>query len=180
MGIIEWAGFGALLLGLILFCARLMRRGISSLDDHRAHYLENIQQGERELAEVNKRMGADEHMRIIHSAVKDLLRLDGNPAGFTLEAGERNITLQTPSGPWEIELLMRERQLKGSRKVLHGRGRWRLSGFGRAEEHADIAGLMRSLNTHLHPEGETGENSKSDNFPPPPAPSKTRPGGKMT
>lgn len=154
MGILEWAGFGALLLGLMMFCGRLMRRGLTSLDEHRAHYLENIHQGERELEEVNKSMGADEHLRIVHSAVNDILRLDDNPSGFTLSLEKRKIILQTPEGPWEIELLMRERQLKGSRKVLHGRSRWRLSGFEKTEDHADIAELMASLNKHLHPDRE--------------------------
>lgn len=154
MGIFEWAGFGALLLGLMMFCARLMRRGLTSLDEHRAHYLENIHQGERDVEEVNKSMGADEHLRIVHSAVNDLLRLDDNPSGFTLSLAKRKIILQTPEGPWEIELLMRERQLKGSQKVLHGRSHWRLSGFGKTEDHGDIAELMASLNRHLHPDRE--------------------------
>lgn len=154
MGIFEWAGFGALLLGLMLFCSRLMRRGLTSLDERRSHYLENIHQGEKHLEETNKKMGADEHMQIIQAATQDLLRLDDNPKGYSLEREPRKIILRTPSGAWEIELLMRERQLKGSRKVLHGRSRWRLSGFGQIENHGNLGELMASLNRHLHPDKE--------------------------
>ena len=38
---------------------------------------------------------------------------------------------------------------RGTRKVLHGRSRWLLSGFDRDETFDDLAGLMRSLNAHL-------------------------------
>lgn len=162
MGIMEWGGLGALLLGIIMFCARIMRNGLTSLDDHRSQYLEKMHQEEKKLNEDKKNIAAQEHMTVIYSAVKDLLRLDNNPPGYSVKSEKQKIILTTPQGEWQIELLMRERRLKGSRKILHGRGKWLLSGFGVREDHLEVAGVMRSLNRHLHPDSDTGDQPEND------------------
>lgn len=154
MGLMEWGGLGALVLGLIVFCAKLMRNGLTTLDDHRSHYLDNIRQEKKRIADDVKNMSAAEHMQVVHAAVRDLLRLDDNPQGFSVNCQGRRIFLQTPNENWQIELLMVERRLKGSKKVLHGRGRWRLSGSTYSEDFSDLTALMRTLNFKLHPDAE--------------------------
>ena len=44
---------------------------------------------------------------------------------------------------------MRERELRGVRKVAHGRGRWHLNGLGLHEEYTDLVPLMRALSARL-------------------------------
>ena len=86
---------------------------------------------------------------MLRAAVEDLLRLAGDPPGHELSGKGTRLVLRTPAGEWRLELSMRERSLRGTRKVLHGRSRWLLSGFGRDETFDDLAGLMRSLYAHL-------------------------------
>lgn len=147
--ILEWAAAGAVILAGLIFCLRIMRRGITTLDQDRDQYLERIRAGERQLDEDRKNISLDEQCRVLRAAVEDLLRLAGDPPGHELSGKGTRLVLRTPAGEWRLELSMRERSLRGTRKVLHGRSRWLLSGFGRDETFDDLAGLMRSLNAHL-------------------------------
>ncbi|WP_022656558.1 hypothetical protein [uncultured Desulfovibrio sp.] len=147
--ILEWAAAGAVILAGMIFCLRIMRRGITTLDQDRNQYLERIRAGERQLDEDRKNISLDEQCRVLRAAVEDLLRLAGDPPGHELSGKGARLVLRTPAGEWRLELSMRERSLRGARKVLHGRGRWLLSGFGRDETFDDLAGLMCSLNAHL-------------------------------
>lgn len=149
MTILEWAAVGAILLAALVFCFRLMRRGLRTLDDDRATFLERIRAGERQLAEERKRISADEHMRVLRAAVDDILRLADRPAGHSLEAHGRSLILHTPGGDWRMELVMRERVLRRTHQVIHGRSRWILEGPGQCEQHEDPASLMASLHAHL-------------------------------
>lgn len=167
MSVFEWAFVGAIFLGIMLFCARIMRRGLTTLDEDRKKYLERIQAGERQLAEDRKKIPAREHMLVMRAAVEDLVRLDGSPPGFSVTMGERYIELQTPEGIWRIELAMRERSLRSARRVLHGRSRWVLSGFGHVERHSEQKTLMASLNAHLH--GKIEDEEDKVRFPPRPS-----------
>lgn len=149
MSMWEWAFLGAALLGIVLFCARVMRRGLTSLDADRARFLERLHATERRVREDRKNISAAEHVSIMKAAVDDLLRLAGNPEGYHATAAGRIIRLDTPRGPWLIELVMRERSLRTSGRILRGRSRWLLSGFDREEQHAEQITLMASLNAHL-------------------------------
>ena len=40
--ILEWAAAGAVILAGLIFCVRIMRRGITTLDEDRVQYLERI------------------------------------------------------------------------------------------------------------------------------------------
>ena len=111
--------------------------------------MEQIAAGERRLAEERKNSSADEHLSIVRAAIEDLLRLNGLSEGYSVALRGRAIEVSTPEGPWLVELAMSERKLKTSRRVLRGRGRWVLSGFGHWEERDDPASLMRSLNERL-------------------------------
>lgn len=150
MSILEWAALGAISLGVLIFCARIMRRGLTTLDDDRRHCMERIRLEERQLAEDRKNISAMEHMLVMRSALDDLLRLDGYPEGYSINSGDKYHELATPEGIWRIELAMREKNLRSTRRVIHGTGRWMLSGCGHYEQHPDPASLMRSLNEHLH------------------------------
>ncbi len=147
--ILEWAAAGAVILAGLIFCLRIMRRGITTLDQDRDQYLERIRAGERQLDEDRKNISLDEQCHVLRAAVEDLLRLAGDPPGHELSGNGTSLVLRTPAGEWRMELSMRERTLRGTRKVLHGRSRWLLSGCGRDETFDDLAGLMRSLHAPL-------------------------------
>lgn len=150
MGILEWALLGALMLLALAISARVMRKGVSTLDDNRKQWLENMAATDRQLDEDRRNMSAREHLVIIRAAVEDLLRLDGFPQGWEVRQEGRKIQLQNPSGLWTIELSMREKGVGNAGKVLHGRPRWLLAGPEVEEEHVEPASLMRSLDDHLH------------------------------
>ncbi|MDE6735158.1 MAG: translation initiation factor IF-2 [Desulfovibrio sp.] len=154
MSLMWWAIAGAVMLAGLVFCFRIMRRGMSTLDDDRGKFLARIRDGEHKLEEEQKQVAADEHMALMRAAVEDLLRLADSPPGYRMETAGRNILLHTPKGTWRLELAMREIGLKSRQKVLHGRPRWLLSGPGHEEQHADAASVMRSLDAHLRAEGE--------------------------
>lgn len=144
-----WVIGGAIMLGALVFCFRIMRRGISTLDDDRRKFLTKIQDGEHKLKEEQKQVPALEHLALMRAAVEDLLRLEDAPASYRVESAGRTILLHTPRGTWRLELAMREASLKTRKRVLHGRPRWFLSGMGQQEEHGDVASLMASLHAHL-------------------------------
>ena len=154
MSLMWWVIAGAIMLAALVFCFRIMRRGMSTLDDDRRKFLARIRDGEHKLEEEQKQVAAAEHMALMRAAVEDLLRLAGSPAGYRMESAPRTILLHTPKGTWRLELAMREASLKSRQKVLHGRPRWLLSGPGHEEQHADAAAVMRSLHTHLRAEGD--------------------------
>lgn len=137
-------------MGIMIFCARIMRSGLHTLDDDRQKYISRIQEGEKRIAEDRKNISAQDHVWIMQAAIEDLLRLEGNQHGYSVKREGMAIELETPDGPWQVELAMRERHLRSTHKVLHGRSRWILSGFGQMETHAEPASLMASLNRHLH------------------------------
>lgn len=148
--ILEWAAIGALMLGIMVFCARAMKRGLRTLDDDRNLYMDRIRAGEKKLSDDQKKISSEEHLRVVHAALEDLFRLDGDPEGFGVELHDKSVEVITPNGSWIIELIMNERKLRSTSKILHGTGRWFLRGFGHYEHHPDPASLLRSLNSHLH------------------------------
>ena len=105
--ILEWAAAGAVILAGLIFCVRIMRRGITTLDEDRVQYLERIHAEERQLDEDRKNISLDEHLHVLHAAVADLLRLAGNPPGHALTGHGSTLVLRTPEGEWRIELIMR-------------------------------------------------------------------------
>ncbi|MDE5832600.1 MAG: translation initiation factor IF-2 [Desulfovibrio sp.] len=158
MTLMDWAIIGALLLGIIIWCFRRMRRGVRTLDDDRETWMAKIQSGKKLLEEDRKNISADERLMVVRAAMEDLLRLDDNPEGCAVRSDGRKLELTTPKGAWSVELIMNERKLRSAPKILHGRSRWLLSGFGHFEHHEDPAGLMRSLNEHLRSrEWDAGE-----------------------
>lgn len=155
MSIFEWAVLGALLLGIVMFCARVMRGGIKTFDDHRRGYLENMRAGERRLEEDKKNISASEHVDIAYACVRDLLRLNDAPDTWQISRDARAITLTTPEGAWTLKLLMKESKLKSADKVLRGKNKWSLSNGKTTEFFADPADLFRFLNSRLRSEEAT-------------------------
>lgn len=153
----EWAAAGAVFVAIAVLCVRFMKRGLTTLEDERAECLERIRQMEEKIKEDQKNMASSEHLRIARAGLEDMLRLAGNPAGMRLEAVARGLgeaqgealVLHLPEGEMRISLSMRERELKGVRKVAHGRGSWHLSGLGTNEEYTDLVPLMRAVSARL-------------------------------
>ena len=79
MALWEWAGAGAVFLAAVVFCVRLMKRGLTTLEDERAQCLERIRQMEEKIQEDQKNMASSEHLRIARAGLEDLLHLAGNP-----------------------------------------------------------------------------------------------------
>lgn len=158
MTIFDWGIFGALILAILIFCARLMRRGIVSLDDRRSQYIEKIHAGELQLAEDRKKISSREHLAIMRSALEDLIRLDDNPPGWQVIQHDKTLEFITPENAWTIELVMRERNLATTGQTLHGKSRWTLIGSDRIEQHAEPISLMASLNKHIHNSDDDFEN----------------------
>ena len=152
MDLFWWVVAGAVMFAALIFCFRIMRRGMHTLDDDRRKFLAKIQDGEHKLKEEQKQVPAVEHLALMRAAVEDLARLGDAPAGSRVETAGRAILLHTPRGVWRVELAMRETSLKSRQRVLHGRPRWFLSGFRHQEQHGDPASVMRSLHAHLHAE----------------------------
>lgn len=164
MSILEWAAIGALALAMLVICARVMRKGVPTLDENRMKWQENMRQTEIQIEKDRKNISSGEHLNIIKSAMEDLLRLDGQPAGCEVREKDGILELHTPEGSWNVELLMRESGLRSSKRVLHGKCRWRLEGFGYEESHTDPASLMRSLNEHLHDKSLHGRDEEESHI----------------
>lgn len=158
MNIFLLAIIGAVMLAALVLCFRIMRRGMSTLDDDRQKFLARIRDGENKLAEEQKQVPAAEHLALMRAAVEDLLRLADSPPGYYVETEGGTILLRTPKGTWRLELAMQERSLKSRQRVLHGQPRWLLSSARHQEQHEDAASIMRSLHIHLRSEeDETAE-----------------------
>lgn len=157
MALWEWAAAGAVFVAIVVMCVRLMKRGLTTLEDERAECLERIRQMEEKIKEDQKNMASSEHLRIARAGLEDLLRLAGNPAGMWIEAVARGLgeaqgealVLHLPEGELRISLSMRERELRGVRKVAHGRGSWHLSGLDLNDEYTDFVLLMRAVSARL-------------------------------
>jgi hypothetical protein len=134
----------------------MLKRGISTLEKTRMRHYEDIRAREQRVQEDVKSISRSERLRLAHAAIADLLRLEGNRAGFSLNSRGSTLLLNTPDGVWRVSLDMRERMSLHTRRVLHGRECWRLSGFGCEEKFADLSGLMRSLTAYLRGEKPTG------------------------
>lgn len=150
MSVIEWIILGALLFAIMVFCARITSRGLTTLDDNRRQNSARIAEGKRQLAEDRKNMSASEHLTIIQAGLTDLLRLEDGLHNVEITRNGPAIEITTPTAAYEVELLMRERMLKSTHKVIHGRSVWVLRSDGIYEKHAELSGLMASLNAHLH------------------------------
>lgn len=161
MSTLQWAGLGAIMLAAIIFCARIMRRGITTLEDDRKEYLARMAAGQRQIDDDNRNISANEQLALAQAALEDLLRLD-NSATARLERTGKALTVSRGREVWKIELVMMERMLT-SHKMLHGQQTWLLHGEGIGEPpsehhpdhcieetHTDIAGLMASFNNHWH------------------------------
>jgi hypothetical protein len=147
-----------IIVGLI-FCFRMMRHGLTSLEKDRDRYLKRIRAEEQQLEEDKKNISQSEHLYIARAGIADILRLAGNPPGFSIADEEFAILLQTPEGVWRIDLNMREHALRNTGRVLRGKARWRLSGFGMNEQFDRIGDMMACLNAQLR-----GENVQRTEF----------------
>lgn len=155
MSVFDWSILAALLFAIIIFCARIMRKGLTTLEDHRREYISKIKATELQLQEDNKNISSQDHLYIMRIALEDLIRLESfkknSPAqNYEVVQEESKLFFKTPRGVLTVQLHMRERNLKTTRRVLHGKSRWTLTGFGYSHNYFDPAVLMRDLNIWLH------------------------------
>lgn len=54
MALWEWAAAGAIFVAVVVLCVRLMKRGLSTLEDERARCLERIREMEEKLRKIKK------------------------------------------------------------------------------------------------------------------------------
>lgn len=148
MGLLEWVGIGVIMLVAGVISVRIMRRGLPTYAEDRKKYMEHMAVAERQIQEDRKQIPAREQLRFMRAALEDFLRLESIDGEVT-ELGNV-LTLQAGDTRWTLELLMRERMLASSNKVIHGQGRWLLCGPHCQEEYVDCARLMASLNAHWH------------------------------
>lgn len=165
MSAFEWSFLGALLFAIIIFCARLMRRGLTTFDDHRKEYISKIKATELQLQEDNKNIPSQDHLYIMRTALEDLIRLEccnknESMQNFEVTEEASKLFFKTPRGVLTVQLHMRERSLKTTGRVLHGKSRWTLTGFGYSRNYSEPATLMSDLNMWLHYD-------KNDLFTPP-------------
>lgn len=156
VGMLEWAGLGAIMFALVIFCARIMRRGLTTLDDDRKQNKERIAEGMRRLDEDRKNISASEQLYLAEAAMHDLIRLERRVQECRIEADGNIIELRTPDSSWQVELLMHESALRSRHKILHGQSRWLLRGEEINESHREISSLMASIAGHLHGKREEG------------------------
>lgn len=158
MSMLEWIAIGAITLTALFFCARIMRKGISSLDEDRERLKERLAEEEKKLARGEKDVSAQERLYVTKAAILDFLRLEAEKTGDShepeLDIKGDTLEFMTPQGPFSARLVMRERLLATTRKVIHGRAKWILKGGAGdnafEEEHGDIGSLMASVNSHWH------------------------------
>ena len=149
MPIFDLALAGAVILGGLLFCFRIMRRGISSLDADRHECMDRIRGGHRQLEEDWKNISSAEHLAVLEAGLRDLIRLEGLEGACLLEPGPGGFRLESGGRSLEVRLSMRERRLRGSGRTLHGPCRWLLLA-GEEERGVDeLAELMRLVRGEL-------------------------------
>lgn len=158
VSIFEWAVLGALFLAVCVFCARVMRKGIKTLDQRRGEYLEAMRAGEARIGEERKNISSAERVDVAYAALLDLARLNDFPSNWKISRENRKITLDTPEGVWTLELLIKESKLKSTGKILRGQGKWSLRDGATTRFYADPGELFGDLVADLrHEEKEAPE-----------------------
>ena len=84
----EWIAAGVVLLVVIVFCVRLMKSGLTTLEDERARCDERIRTMEEQVRQDQKNMPSSEHLHIALAGLRDMLRLADYPSGFWLEVAK--------------------------------------------------------------------------------------------
>lgn len=152
MTTLEWIVLGGLFLGIMIFCARIVRKGLSTLEDERRLQKQKIANAKYQIEEDKKNISANEHVSIMLAGVEDLLRLDEIAEGSNIRRVGNALLISTPKGDYELELQMRERLLKSTHRVIHGKNQWILRSGQDEEEHGELLTLMASLKAHIHDE----------------------------
>ena len=149
MTLLEWAMAGAVVIWGVVISLRIVRKGISSLDDDRGELLERIKGEEKRIREDKKNISAREQMDLTQAAIRDLLSLDGHDHANSLAVEKDRILLHVSGKIFSIELIMNECRLKSVRRVLHGRCKWRINWGKTNALFDDIGELMKFLHQQL-------------------------------
>lgn len=161
------AGFVTLL--AIIYCIRLMRRGMTTLSSDKERWRKRFAEEEQRLSKEQSDIPLSEQMHLLYVGVQDLLRLeDLNEAECSHQDGY--VMVKTTKGAWKLSFEAREQTLKSLKKVLHGPSHWFLERLaepeqdeanlkqgeaptlGLRQEYASIALLMQAFQAQLRGE----------------------------
>lgn len=109
---------------------RMMRKGLSTLDDARTSLHQRIRQTTADIVEKNKSTPVAEQLALCAAAIRELVELDGDAAtrGGTSVACEGGcVRVRAPGHCLHIRYAVRAAQLKGVERELHGEGQWLLA-----------------------------------------------------
>ncbi|MDR1776313.1 MAG: translation initiation factor IF-2 [Desulfovibrio sp.] len=140
----------------LIFCFRMLKRGLSTMKKYRKGHFEHISAQEQQIREDKKNISASEHIHVAYAAIVDLLRLEGDRPGFSVTRQASAVLLKTPRGDIRIRLNMREKILHSTGRVLHGRTAWWLEYPDGIEEFSDLVELMRTLAAYIRSGSDSG------------------------
>lgn len=119
----------------LVVLVRIFRNGLGTYTESRKKFQDRIRKTEEETREYNLALPLQEQMAFMSAAVRELLDLAGNPAGFRVEQAGAELRLETPGGGIMVRYAARSRRLHSQNRVLHGAVRWELSGPGEEDLH---------------------------------------------
>ena len=108
---------------------RMMRKGLSTLDDARTSLHQRIRQTTADIVEKNKSTPVAEQLTLCAAAIRELVELDGDTAtrsGMSVTCEGGCVRVRTPGHCLHVRYAVRTAQLKGVERELHGEGQWLL------------------------------------------------------
>ncbi|MDE7063963.1 MAG: hypothetical protein K2O70_00605, partial [Desulfovibrionaceae bacterium] len=143
----EILAMGGLGVVTLLVLVRIFRSGLGTYTEARRNFQDRIRKTEEETREYNLAMPLQEQMAFMFAAVRELLDLAGNPAGFRVEQTGTELRLETPGGEITVRYAVQSRRLHSRNKVLHGASRWELLGPGEEKRHVflELDAVVRHL-----------------------------------
>lgn len=166
-------------LGIVLFIVlrRLLRRGLSTQAQSRAAMEKRIRKTSAEIHESNLFMSAEERLDLMEAALREILALEGNPQGCSLERRAGGILLRAPWGARRIVHRIHTASPRGMRRPSRGEERWEVweeSGAGARDEprrkaaprvFPDLAAMMRHMDALVRFGGRLSEEGEEAGTP---------------
>jgi len=126
---------GAFALVALFVVLRIVRKGRGrKYGESKKAFEKRLQKTSSQTREHTLSAGVAEQMLPIAGAIRELLDLAGNPAGFALLEEGRTVRLQTPAGEVRIDFGFSRTHTALQHKAGQSQVRWRVSGPGTAEQ----------------------------------------------
>lgn len=119
---------GVLLVVCLVVAARVFRKGLGTFDQHFKDFRRALDLTEKQVRDGNLSISLHEQMAVIRAAIAEELELEGNPAGYYIDASPKLVCLHTPRGSFEILFHCKTTRLHTQNRVLRGGGQWILHG----------------------------------------------------